>query len=72
MRICFKMCVCTLLNANPVMERVGAYALEGKKKTVLGPRVHVHLRYGVAAGYAAPGELLKHANRDSISAILIC
>jgi hypothetical protein len=25
------MCVCTLLNANPVVERVGAYALEGKK-----------------------------------------
>ena len=28
------MCVCTLLNANPVMERVGAYALEGKKNCV--------------------------------------
>ena len=30
------MCDCTLLDANPVVERVGAYALEGKKKTVFG------------------------------------
>jgi len=28
---CFEMCVCTLLNVNPVVKRVGAYALEGKK-----------------------------------------
>jgi hypothetical protein len=27
-----EMCVCTLLNANSVVERVGAHALEGKNK----------------------------------------
>jgi hypothetical protein len=34
MRICFEMCVCTLLNANPVVERVGAYVLKGKENCV--------------------------------------
>jgi hypothetical protein len=29
-QIHIEMCVCTLLNVNPVVERVGAYALEGK------------------------------------------
>jgi len=29
-KIHIEMCVCTLLNANPVVERVGAHALEGK------------------------------------------
>ena len=31
MRICIEMCVCTLLNANPMVGVLGAHALKGKK-----------------------------------------
>ena len=31
MRNCFEMCVCTLLNANPMGGRLRAYAVKGKK-----------------------------------------
>jgi hypothetical protein len=35
MQIRIEMCVCTLLNANPMVERVRAHALKGKKNHLL-------------------------------------
>jgi len=41
MQIRFEMCVCTLFNANPVVEGVGAHALKGKNNfTVVRENVH--------------------------------
>ena len=37
MQIRFEMCVCTLLNANPVVEGVGAHALKGRKTASTKP-----------------------------------
>jgi hypothetical protein len=47
MQIRFEMCVCTLFNANLVMEGVGAHALKGKNNFTVSLSVWVLLYYFV-------------------------